>query len=97
MKYDELIKLIEELPETVEEKESLYRTDNMKPYKCHDPIGPGKTVNAPTTCCLFCKNCTDVYWDYSHGPYMMICIKHDDVFDCGGAGGTCKDFEEDKK
>lgn len=67
---------------------------DKKIYKCYDPIGPGKTVNAPTTCCLFCKNCTDVYWDYSHGPYMMICIKHDDVFDCGGARGTCKDFEE---
>ena len=65
----------------------------MREYTCEDNIA-SVTVLAPDKCCLFCKHCTDVYWDYSHGPYMMICIKHDDVFDCGGARGTCKDFEE---
>ena len=23
--------------------------------------------------CLICKHCTDIFWDYTHGPYMAIC------------------------
>ena len=23
--------------------------------------------------CLICKHCTDIFWDYTHGPYMVIC------------------------
>ena len=26
-------------------------------------------------CCLICKNCTDIFWDYTHGPYMVYCEK----------------------
>lgn len=24
-------------------------------------------------CCLLCKHCTDVFLDYSNGPYMFMC------------------------
>ena len=23
--------------------------------------------------CLVCKHCTDVWWEYSNGPYMVCC------------------------
>ena len=23
--------------------------------------------------CLICKHCTDIFWDYTHGPYMTFC------------------------
>ena len=25
--------------------------------------------------CLICKHCTDIFWDYTHGPYMLFCEK----------------------
>ena len=25
--------------------------------------------------CLICKHCTDIFWDYTHGPYMVYCEK----------------------
>ena len=69
--------------------------NNMKLYKCHDSIGPGVTVRAPERCCLFCKHCSDVYWDYTHGPYMMICAAdHEETL---GYHAKCEYFEEDKE
>lgn len=29
----------------------------------------------PRKCCLICKHCTDIFWDYTHGPYMVVCEK----------------------
>lgn len=26
-------------------------------------------------CCLFCKHCTDIFWDATNGPYMFVCDK----------------------
>ena len=23
--------------------------------------------------CVFCDHCTDIFWDYSHGIYMIFC------------------------
>ena len=64
--------------------------NNKKIYKCYDLIGPGVTVRAPERCCLFCKHCSDVYWDYTHGPYMTICAEgHDEKI---GGQAKCKYF-----
>ena len=43
-------------------------------------------------CCLFCKHCSDVYWDYTNGPYMMICAAdHEETL---GYHAKCEYFEE---
>ena len=46
--------------------------------------------------CLICKHCTDIFWDYTNGPYMTICEKSCDESDLPGEtnGGTeCDLFE----
>lgn len=40
--------------------------------------------------CLFCDHCTDVFWDFTNGPYMMICELGDVPDEC-----TCERFEEE--
>ena len=44
--------------------------------------------------CFFCKYCTDIWWDYTNGPYMWLCTKEMDTeleyFRTG-----CPEFEED--
>ena len=38
---------------------------------------------APDNCCLFCRHCSDVYWDYTNGPYMFFCeLKKEDWKTC---------------
>lgn len=69
----------------------------MKEYKCEDKYGPGVVVRAPETCCLFCKHCTDIFWDYTNGPYWMFCEKHDNITKVGGHVGNCPDFQEEEK
>lgn len=50
------------------------------------------TGNAPSKCCLFCNHCTDVFWDYTHGPYAYACdIEADTSL---GHQGECDKFEE---
>lgn len=65
----------------------------MREYRCGDEIGV--TVRAPETCCLFCKHCSDIFWDMTSGPYAIFCYIHDDPFECDGIIGRCIDFEED--
>lgn len=31
----------------------------------------------PEKSCVFCKHCTDVWYDF-HGPYMYLCLKEQD-------------------
>ena len=41
--------------------------------------------------CIFCKHCTDIFFDASNGPYLFMCkYEHNCKSD-----GTCKRFEED--
>lgn len=47
------------------------------------------SVLAPDESCLFCKHCTEFFWDYTHGPYLFFC----DVYDV--ATDDCERFEED--
>lgn len=50
------------------------------------------TVMVPPRHCLFCKHNTDVFWDYTNGPYIFIC----DVSEDTGKGdrGKCPHFIE---
>ena len=54
-----------------------YRCDH---YRCF----------APEKHCLFCANCTGVFWDYTNGPYMFIC-------EYGGNYLNCEHFVDDGK
>lgn len=40
-------------------------------YECEN----GKVYGIPYNqkCCLICKHCTDIWYDYTNGPYMFFC------------------------
>lgn len=50
-------------------------------------------VTVPDKSCLFCSNCTDVFWDYTNGPYMFLCDVGADTED--GMRGNCISFNEE--
>ena len=64
-------------------------SEEMRLYECEY-----YRVLAPDRSCLFCDHCTDVFWDYTNGPYMFFCDRGEDTDD--GARGNCKSFEEMK-
>ena len=39
--------------------------------------------------CLFCDHCTDIFWDYTNGPYMIFCDLGEETFK-----ENCRYFEE---
>ena len=46
----------------------------MREYKFPDNLGGCFIVKCENDKdCLFCKNCSDVLFDYTHGPYMTLC------------------------
>lgn len=57
-------------------------------------IEPGYAVWAPEKCCLFCKKCHDMFYDFTNGPYMFFCDIDNNLTD-KGAIGECEYFEED--
>lgn len=59
----------------------------MKKFKCDN----GNVYICKDRTCLVCANCTDIFWDYTNGPYMVICKIRDDI--C--ADGTCTDYMEE--
>lgn len=65
----------------------------MRELKLNDPLHPagGPTIRVKNDDnCVFCKHCTDIFWDYTHGPYMIFCEKN-----FLPEKMTCKYFEED--
>lgn len=46
----------------------------------------------PKGSCGLCTHLTDVFWDYTHGPYMFISEKVDDAIEAGGPYGNCDHF-----
>ena len=42
--------------------------------------------------CFFCDNCTDIFYDYTNGPYMFFCAEELDIDT--GLSGSCKQFSE---
>ena len=55
----------------------------------------GVTYAVPDRCCLLCSKCTDIFLDYTNGPYFVVCGDHQDIPD--GMNGGCKYFEEEKQ
>lgn len=65
-------------------------------YTIHDPVcGELKYKCKCETLCVFCSHCTDVFWDYSHGPYMVICDLSRPETEEHNYRNTCKDFDDD--
>jgi hypothetical protein len=50
-------------------------------------------VSAPEKSCFFCSHCTDIFFDYTRGPYMFICELDEYIVD--GLNGECVKFAED--
>lgn len=51
-------------------------------------------VLAPVDSCYFCKHLTDIFWDYTNGPYAFACEKGLDIVP--GVKGYCNSFEEER-
>lgn len=51
----------------------------------------GKVYGIPkdTKCCLICKHCKDIWYDYTNGPYMWFCSLNEDTNECM----NCNSFE----
>lgn len=60
-------------------------------FKCAD----GNTYMCRPKSCFFCKHCTDIFYDWTHGPYKFICDIKEDI-DNKGLAGECNEFIEDE-
>ena len=54
----------------------------MKEYKCEY-----YSVQAAENSCFFCQHCTDIFFDYTNGPYMFLCDEDADTRK--GCDGQC--------
>lgn len=61
----------------------------MKEFKCAN----GYTYIVKDTSCLVCDHCTDIFYDYTNGPYMVVCGIHDIPI----TDGSCKDYKQEKE
>lgn len=72
----------------------------QKLWEASDGLGPH--CWCPAESCVFCDHCTDIYYDYSNGPYMFACEldkdkSADDNFQTEkGVIGKCEYFIESK-
>ena len=57
----------------------IFKCENGFEYKCSD------------TACVFCDHCTDIFYDYTHGPYLLLCELHDQALNNGSG---CEHFIE---
>lgn len=60
----------------------------MREFKCEN----GKTYEVPDKCCLTCKHCTDIWYDYTNGPYATFCSKGW----LPASDGQCTKWEDDQ-
>lgn len=60
----------------------------MRLFSCDN----GKTYVVQGNGCLFCDHCTDVFYDFTHGPYMEICGLGLNTQE--GMAGKCRIFSE---
>lgn len=65
-----------------------------KGWKLYTIQATGKQYVARETSCLFCKYCTDVFWDYTNGIYLVYCALDLDI-DIG-LSGNCKKYKGEK-
>lgn len=53
----------------------------------------GQIYGCKPPSCLICEHCTDIYTDYTNGPYMIICALHyENEIEAG-----CKHFQLDSE
>ena len=64
--------------------------DELRRYECEF-----YSVDAHPRSCLFCAHCTDVFWDYTNGPYMFFCDADGDTE--SGMSGECDSFIEESE
>ena len=62
----------------------------MRTYDCG-----GRRYFCDDRCCLFCSHCTDVFYDYTNGIYLLFCNIEKDTE--RGWEGKCDFFEEDEE
>ena len=57
-----------------------YEEKDLKEYMLEDVFpNCGFRILALPNTCYFCEYCTDIWWDYSNGPYMFYCeMEHDE-------------------
>lgn len=63
--------------------------EDRKIFECEN----GNGYEVPAKCCLFCKKCDAIIWDYTNGPYLMFCKLREELI----LDGTCPDFEEEEE
>lgn len=62
----------------------------LREYICREGL-LWKQCFLPLNHCCFCKHCTDVFWDFTNGPYLTLCELYD--------SNECKEkecFEEEE-
>lgn len=75
-------------------KQKGYKDEELKLYK---PDDADYEVMALPNTCWFCEYLTDIWWDYTNGPYMLDCVKENETnLDLirEGCNGECKYFKE---
>jgi hypothetical protein len=51
----------------------VIKQSELKPdYRCFE-LEDGRKFGAHKKSCLFCKHNTDIFYDYTNGPYMFFC------------------------
>jgi len=68
------------------------RKDFTKVFECDE-----YKCDAHSHGCLFCKHSTDIFWDFTHGPYMIVCDlqkENDEDMTPLGFIGECNYFKE---
>lgn len=73
-------------------KEQAIKEHENDGYKPHDFEYGGFGQMMPEKSCVFCKHCTDIWYD-SHGIYMAACTINGNSED--GLEGECKKFIEE--
>ena len=50
-----------------------------KEFKCDN----GRVYKMPENHCVFCAKCTDIFYDFTNGPYGFLCVEgHDNCETC---------------
>lgn len=67
-----------------------YKGETRK-YQCESGV-----YLMPATHCVFCKNCTDIFYDYTNGPYMFLCeLNKQEELEITETECRCEYFEDD--
>ena len=77
---------------TLKEKLEATKGRKFEIFKC----GNGHTYYVPEKSCTVCKHLTDIFWDYTNGPYAFICDKKNDDDIEKGLAGNCDGWEKEE-